>query len=52
METARLILRRFTKADGKELFEGYVNQEGFLYYANKERRTLQEEAESLKGIDE
>ena len=51
LETERLILRRFTEADAQELFEGYVNQKGFLYYANKKKRTLQEEIESLKGID-
>lgn len=50
--TERLILRRFTEADAKEIYNGYVNQEGFLYYANKEKRTLEEEINSLKGIDE
>ena len=36
----------------KEIYEGYVNQEDFLYYANKEKRTLEEEINSLKGINE
>ena len=52
IETERLILRRFTLEDAKEIYEGYVNQEGFLYYANKEKRTLEEEINSLKGIED
>ncbi len=52
IETQRLILRRFTKDDAKEIYEGYVNQDGFLYYTNKEKRTLQEELDSLNGLDE
>ena len=34
IETNRLILRRFTETDAQEIYEGYVNQEDFLYYAN------------------
>ena len=52
IETNRLILRRFKEDDAQELYDGYVNQESFLYYTNKVKRTLQEEIESLKGIDE
>ena len=52
IKTKRLVLRRFTEDDAKEIYEGYVNQEDFLYYANKEKRTLEEEINSLKGIDE
>lgn len=52
IETKRLILRRFSEQDAKEIYEGYVNQEKFLYYANKEKRTLEEEIESLNGINE
>lgn len=52
IETERLVLRRFTLEDAKEIYEGYVNQEGFLYYANKEKRTLEEEINSLKGIED
>ena len=52
IETERLILRRFTLEDAKEIFEGYVNQEGFLYYANKEKITLEEEIDLLKGIED
>ena len=51
LETERLVLRRFTENDAKELYEGYINQEDFLYYANKEKKTLEEEINSLKGID-
>ena len=51
IETERLILRRFTEDDAKEIYEGYVNQEGFLYYENKKKRTLEEEKNSLKGIN-
>ena len=52
LETERLILRRFTEDDAKEIYEGFVNQKDFLYYTNKEERTLQEEINSLKGIEE
>ena len=52
LETERLILRRFTENDAKEIFEGYINQKDFIYYAHKEKRTLEEEISSLKGIDE
>lgn len=52
LESDRLILRRFKEDDAEELYSGYVNQEGFIYYANKEKRTLEEEKKSLVGIDE
>lgn len=52
LQSERLILRKFKESDAKEIYEGYVNQEGFLYYAHKEKRTLEEEILSLKGIDE
>ncbi len=52
LKSERLILRRFKELDAKEIYDGYVNQEEFLYYANKEKRTLEEEINSLKGIDE
>lgn len=51
LQSERLILRRFKESDAEEIYEGYVNQEGFLYYAHKEKRTLEEEILSLKGID-
>ena len=50
--TQRLILRKIIKDDAKEIFEGFINQENFLYYANKEKRTLEEEIESLVGIED
>ena len=49
--TSRLILRRITLNDAEGIFEGFINQEEFLYYSNKERRTLEEEIKSLEGID-
>ncbi len=52
LETDRLILRRFKEEDAEEIYNGFINQEGFLYYANKEKRTLKEEKDSLIGIDE
>lgn len=52
LESERLILRRFTKEDSNEIFLGFVNQEEFLYYANKKKRTLEEEIKSLENIDD
>ena len=52
LETNRLILRRFEEKDAKEIFLGFVNQPEFLYYANKEKRTLEEEIKSLENISE
>lgn len=52
MNTARLVLRRIKESDAKELFDGFVNQDEFLYYANKKKVTLAEETRSLTGIDE
>ena len=52
LESERLILRRFNESDAEELFNGFINQEGFLYYSNKKKRTLEKEINSLKGISE
>ncbi len=52
IETDRLLLRRFREDDAEEIFYGFVNQEDFLYYANKKKRTLEEEKESLKRVSE
>ncbi len=52
LETGRLILRRMKESDAEELHNGYVNQEEFLYYANKQKVTLEEEKRYLAGIDE
>lgn len=51
LKSDRLILRRINANDALEIYNGFVNQRDFLYYANKEKRTLQEEIDSLKGID-
>ena len=47
----RLILRKINQSDVKEIYEGFVNQKEFLYWANKKPRTLQQQIDSLKGID-
>ena len=52
LETSRLLLRRIYKDDALEIYNGFINQEGFLYYLNKEKRTLEEEIASLEMIDE
>lgn len=52
LKTERLVLRKFRKEDANEIFLGFVNQDEFLYYANKEKRTLEEEIKSLENIDE
>ena len=52
LETNRLILRKFEEKDAEEIFLGYRNQPEFLYYANKEKNTLEEEKASLKDIAE
>lgn len=51
LESDRLLLRRMKEDDALEIFNGFVNQDGFLYYANKKKRTLEEQINSLKGID-
>ncbi len=50
--TERLILRQIEESDAEEIYNGFINQPEFLYYANKKERTLEEEKESLKGIKE
>ena len=52
LESDRLILRRIRKDDALEIFNGFINQEEFLYYANKKKRTLEEEIRSLENIDD
>ena len=51
LESDRLILRRMKESDAEEIYNGFINQEEFLYYANKKSRTLEEEKKSLVGID-
>ncbi len=50
--TDRLVLRRFKEEDAEGIFNSFVNDEDFLYYANKEKRTIEQEKESLIGIEE
>ena len=52
LETDRLLLRRIYKEDAKEIFEGFINQEDYLYFFNKEPRTLEEEIKYLENIHE
>lgn len=52
LESSRLLLRRIYKEDALEIYNGFINQDGFLYYLNKEKRTLEEEISSLELIDE
>jgi len=52
LETDRLILRRFEEKDAEEIFLGFINQEDFLYYCNKEKRSLEDEKQSLIRINE
>ncbi len=42
LDTKRLLLRRFEEKDVNELYGGYINQDEFLYYANKEYKTFEE----------
>ena len=52
LETNRLILRKIKENDAEEIFLGFVNQDEFLYWTNKSKRTLEEQIASLKNIDE
>ena len=49
--TDRLILRRFTKNDSEGIFNSYINDEKFLYYANQEEKSLKEIEQWLSNID-
>ena len=51
LESDRLVLRRIKEDDALEIFNGFINQEEFLYWANKKKRTFEEEVKSLEGID-
>ncbi|MBQ1341518.1 MAG: GNAT family N-acetyltransferase [Erysipelotrichaceae bacterium] len=52
LETSRLLLRRFRENDAQELCDGFINQQAFLYYANKKAIKLDDEMSFLKGINE
>lgn len=46
----RLLLRKFRPQDAEELYNGFINQKEFLYYANKQPVTLEEEILALDDI--
>lgn len=48
LESERLILRRLKVEDAESIFNGVINQEEFLYYANKTKVTLEQEKQSLE----
>ena len=50
LATDRLVLRPFRESDAEGIHASFLNDEGFLYYANKEPMTLPKEREALKGI--
>ena len=52
LKTERLLLREFREEDAEGIFNSYINDEDFLYYANKKKRTLEEEKASLIGISD
>ncbi len=52
IESDRLILRRLNESDAEEIYLGFINQPEFLYYRNKEKRTLDEERKSLNRVSE
>ncbi|MGN1222827.1 MAG: GNAT family N-acetyltransferase [Christensenellales bacterium] len=52
IKTERLILRHLTEQDSEEIYDGFRNQKEFLYYTNKKAISLQEQKESLVGIEE
>lgn len=51
ISTERLFLRKIKQSDSVEIFEGLRNQKEFLYYANKEPATLEQQIQSLQDID-
>lgn len=42
LESDRLILRKFELKDVESVYNGYINQSEFLYYAHKENKSLDE----------
>lgn len=48
LESERLLMRRAEEKDAESLYSGYLNQEEFLYYANKEKKSLEDTIEMLK----
>ncbi len=49
--TDRLVLRRFREADAENVCSSYLNDEGFLYYANKEAMSVEQERASIREIE-
>lgn len=47
----RIKLRRIRESDAVAIYNSFINQEEYLYYANKKRRSLEEQKISLIGID-
>lgn len=52
LESERLTLRRVELSDAEAIYNGFANQEEFLYYANKSKVTLNEQIEKVKHIIE
>ena len=52
LKTERLLLRRIKESDAEEIYLGFINQDEFLYWTHKEKRTLEEQIKSLEGIEE
>lgn len=52
LESERLVLRKFEISDAKEICEGYRNQNEFLYYANKQKIGVSEQAKIFAGFQE
>ena len=46
----RLILRRVKECDAESIYSGFVNQDEFLYYAFKNKVTLEEQIEKTKKM--
>ena len=52
LHSERLVLRRFRKTDAEAVCGSWLNEEAFLYYANKEATSLEREIEILSGVEE
>ena len=50
LENENLILRKVEKSDTESIFNGVINQEEFLYYANKKKVSLTECSEWVEKI--
>ena len=52
LDTNRLILRRIYKEDAQEIYHGFINHKDYLYFFNKDPRTIDNDIKSLKNRDE